>query len=1040
MTKDFFSRLRFRLILLVLLAVLPALGVIVYLTLHHSHQAKQDAQGQALVIAKTASNLADNIIVEAQNILFTLSQVPQVQRGDKEACEAIFSNILKSSQRFISFNAVGLDGVPFAGAPPITAPVSFADRPWFRRVMEKKSFVISEYLIGRRIGQPILAFAHPVFDPREKLSCIIVAGLDLRWLSQFIAKVGLPGNISLRLVDRNGTVLARYPEIQDLVGKKMSESPMVQAMLTRKEGVLEGVGLDGVERLYGFTSLGANGGQVYVSVGLPQKEVLANVYFGLKIGLAALGIVAFLALGAAWFMGGALVLNPVNSLLEVTHRLADGDLSARTGPPYIRGEIGELAQAFDQMAASLEQRDEDLQQALEELGRERQSLEGRVQERTLELKEANVQLTRAHVELEQRIKERTRELQKSEEKYRNIFNNSQAGVYRTRISDGKILEANPRLAQIFGYQDQEEFINEFLAPAHYVDPGTRDRMLAILKEKGELDNFEARFYRKDGSIFWLLFSARIYPEYLEGIALDITERKQAEEGLRETRNYLENLLDYANAPIIVWDPEFRITRFNHAFEHLSGYAAAAVLGQKLDLLFPEASRDASMAKIERTLVGEYWKSVEIPILRKDGEIRMALWNSANIYAGDGATIAATIAQGQDITERKRAEEELDKSNRLQKVINSLLFLSLTNRPLAEIFSRTLEEIFSIPWISSEPRGMVFLVDNGARHLRLETHMNIPEARQQACARVPFGDCYCGLAASTREIQFGDHYEPHLLLPESDQPHCPYSVPIIFEDQPLGVINIYLAADQTRDPRTEEFLRAIANTLAGIIVRRRTDKGLKEALERLQRNLYQTLESLATALEKRDVYTAGHQRRVAELAGGIARHMGLPAEIVESVELAAHVHDIGKLYVPADILTKPSKLKPMEMGLVKDHPQAGYEILKNVEFPWPIAEIILQHHERLDGSGYPQGLAGEQIRLEARILAVADVVEAMSSHRPYRPALGIDEALEEIRQNKGITYDAEVVDACIKFLTEKDPHSLEAPSPSPSLMANPNSTL
>ena len=269
------------------------------------------------------------------------------------------------------------------------------------------------------------------------------------------------------------------------------------------------------------------------------------------------------------------------------------------------------------------------------------------------------------------------------------------------------------------------------------------------------------------------------------------------------------------------------------------------------MLFPEASREESLSKIARSASGEYWQSLEISILRKDGDIRIALWNSANILDRDGTTLVATIAQGQDITDRKQAEE--------------------------------------------------------------------------------------GLAAS---------------------------------------------------------------------------------YEKLRRALSGTVQALSATVETRDPYTCGHQRRVVHLAGAISQEMKLSQEQVEGMQALGLLHDIGKVAVPAEILSKPGKLSEMEFNLIKAHPQAGYDILKDIEFPWPIALPVLQHHERLDGSGYPQGLTGPDILLEARILAVADVVEAMASHRPYRPALGIDQALEEISQNRGVLYDPEVVDVCVKLFTEK----------------------
>ena len=169
-------------------------------------------------------------------------------------------------------------------------------------------------------------------------------------------------------------------------------------------------------------------------------------------------------------------------------------------------------------------------------------------------------------------------------------------------------------------------------------------------------------------------------------------------------------------------------------------------------------------------------------------------------------------------------------------------------------------------------------------------------------------------------------------------------------------------------------------------------------------------------EKRDPYTAGHQQRVAQLASAIAGKMGLSAKRREAIRIAALLHDIGKVYVPAEILNKPGQLTPVEMDLIKTHPQVGKDIVRAIPFDAPVAQIILQHQERLDGSGYPNGLERDAILLEAKILAVADVVEAIASHRPYRPALGITTALEEIAQNRGIYYDEEVVDACLELFT------------------------
>jgi len=194
--------------------------------------------------------------------------------------------------------------------------------------------------------------------------------------------------------------------------------------------------------------------------------------------------------------------------------------------------------------------------------------------------------------------------------------------------------------------------------------------------------------------------------------------------------------------------------------------------------------------------------------------------------------------------------------------------------------------------------------------------------------------------------------------------------------------------------------------------KRSQEELQRTAENLRRTLGTTIRAVALTVETRDPYTAGHQRRVADLACAIAREMGVPEERVEGLHAAGLVHDIGKIAIPAEILTKPAKLSSLEYSFIQVHPQQAYDILKNIDFPWPIADIVLQHHERMNGSGYPKGLKGDEILLEARIIAVADVVEAMASHRPYRAAIGLEAALDEIKKNVGRLYDPAVVDACL----------------------------
>ncbi len=285
------------------------------------------------------------------------------------------------------------------------------------------------------------------------------------------------------------------------------------------------------------------------------------------------------------------------------------------------------------------------------------------------------------------------------------------------------------------------------------------------------------------------------------------------------------------------------------------------------------------------------------------------------------------------------------------------------------------------------------------------------------------------ALQTRQPQLSRYDESNNALIEShwvpgaDECRSAIAIPLVFHEELVGVLNIY-AKDPDVFNKEDKLLSELADDLAyGIIsIRSRVEREemsgeLKASVKKLRSALEGTVQVVASTVEVRDPYTAGHQRRVALLARAIAEDLGLSDNIVNGVFMAGVVHDLGKIYVPAEILSKPNRLNDIEFSLIKTHPQVGYDLLKTIEFPWPIAQIVHQHHERIDGEGYPQGLHGDEILLEAKIICVADVVEAMASHRPYRPSRGMERALGEIEKNKGALYDPEVVDSCMKLFNE-----------------------
>jgi len=429
----------------------------------------------------------------------------------------------------------------------------------------------------------------------------------------------------------------------------------------------------------------------------------------------------------------------------------------------------------------------------------------------------------------------------------------------------------------------------------------------------------------------------------------------------------------------------------------------------LDFVAPDHKDAASRAIQEGIKNGT--ATVETDLVTKDGR-KISFYTSGSLIKMND--VLHIIGTSIDVSREREVKEELARNYDVQKVINTLLGLSLEEVPLKEILKHALDIILSIPWLSFESRGSMFTVEDGSDTLVMQAQSGLAEPLLDACAKVPYGHCLCGKAAKSKKIIYADRLDHrHETTYANIAPHGHYCVPIMSSERVLGVINIYIRGGHARNEVEVEFLKAVANTLAGIIVRKEEDQIIMRTTARLEKTVEGTVQAIATVVETRDPYTAGHQNGVAKVAVAVAKELGLSEDEIEGIRTAATIHDIGKINVPAEILSKPGRLTGMEFEIIKTHPEAGHNILKKVEFPWPIGDMVLQHHERLDGSGYPHGLREKNIVLGAKILAVADVMEAMSTHRPYRPALGVNIALAEIEKNKGRLYDAEAVDACLK---------------------------
>ena len=440
-----------------------------------------------------------------------------------------------------------------------------------------------------------------------------------------------------------------------------------------------------------------------------------------------------------------------------------------------------------------------------------------------------------------------------------------------------------------------------------------------------------------------------------------------------------------------------------------------------------------MERVEQILAGNDVPPMEHHIIRKDGESR---WVSDTTILFKDVTGKLLSYDGviKDITERKLAEIALSHANR------ALATVSAVNRQLVyatdenELLQAICQAIVDQHGYRMASVG--YAQQDAQKSIKIMAYAGHDDGYLQS-AQLSWAEDEHGMGPSGRAIRSGksqlcpDIAHDPLFLPWRDaalQRGYAASIALPLSDgnsKVFGILTVYAEEVNAFSPTEIDLLEEMAGDLAfGVrTLHTRHERDLAMAqnqqyLAQLQDSLEDTVQAIADIVELRDPYTAGHQARVAELATAIARHLELADDQVQAIHLASTILDLGKIKIPAEILSRPGRLSKLEYLLIQTHAQAGYDILKDINFPWPIAQIVLQHHERLDGSGYPQRLKGEALMLEARILGVADVVEAMSSHRPYRVALGIASALEEITKQRGIWFDPDVVDACVTLFREK----------------------
>lgn len=610
-------------------------------------------------------------------------------------------------------------------------------------------------------------------------------------------------------------------------------------------------------------------------------------------------------------------------------------------------------------------------------------------------------------------------------------------------SEGHIRYANSAFAAQFGYRLEEvtgQPISILDAPGEASVAHT-GAITGLLRQHGHWSGRVIRRTR-DGRKLSLLLSASIIRDEkgdLEGYVgayQDLSEIEQARAKLHDSEQRLRAMTSAAQDAIIMLDGRGDIVFWNPAASSIFGYSRQAAMGVSVHQLIASESQHGAAEKgwLDFARSGDgpvIGKVLELEAQHQDGHL-FPIELSVSSFRINDSWHAVGIAR--DITQRRQTERELKRLLRALTTLsgcNSILIHAEDEQTMLTAMCDNIVRLggYRMCWIGFAEEDADRSVRPVASAGAAEEYLN---GLRVSWADDALGQGPTGLAIRTgrtqiiQDIQHDPKFAPWHEQAAASGFSSSIALPLIFgAERVVGALNIYSEEQDAFDDDELRLLQELANDLAfGIFMlrtRQERDHYLQEHLksaDRLKAALVSTIQAIAHTVEKRDPYTAGHQVRVADLAAAIAAELKLDASRIEGIQLGAMIHDIGKIYVPAEILNRPGKLTDSEFAIIKSHAQVGYDIMKDVEFPWPVAQMILQHHERLDGSGYPNGLSGDAIILEARILAVADVVEAMAAHRPYRPAVGTDSGLMEIRTHRGTLYDARVVDACLRLFNEK----------------------
>jgi len=957
MRFPFFKTIRSRLLLLVLISVLPALGIIIYSGVERSFREIEDAKSNAMEAVRSLAYEHERVMGSTRQFLMTLAKFPDIQNLNLTASNRLLESLLKQNPLYGNIIVLNAQGILCSSARPDRS-TSMASSKFFQDVVKTRDFSVGEYVICQSLNRPALHLAYPITDANGKFRGSVGVSLDIARYARMFSMEKLPQGSTLSISDHRGVLLYAYPEngnnmprtdLPDTIGY-MSKLPY-----QGREGVFTYAGVDDVRRLNAYRRFRLRPNEspyLFIRVGIPEGEAFHHAKGALSINVVLLSVAFLIAVFSAWFLGNAIIVKRLQALVEASRKIEQGDLKTRTGLDNKPDELGELGRVFDEMAEALERKNAEREQAEEKL-------------------------------------------KKTADQWQTTFD-SITDLVMILDRECRIVRVNEAAARFFSLPMDAILGNQVFALLFGREKPSEQSPYERMMETRQHE--EAEIYTPEKRI-WLYISV---DPVLDGngnivdvvsIAKNITDRKCAEERLRESEERFRQLAE--NIREVFYIHEEGVPRYiSPAYVEVWGCLPQTLYEDPnsfWETIHPE-DRDHAKRSWEKKTQEEV--EVVYRIVRPDQSIRWIRDRSFPIE-DDSGRAQRVVGIAADITDLKLGEEKL----RYLSLHDSLT--GLYNRIYFE------EEISRIEKTRYGTVGILACDVDGLKLVNDTLGHDQGDRLLAAAAKV--------IRDSFREGDLvarigGDEFA--VILPNTTPSAIENACQRIQEA--VGTYNVS-TPEFSLSISVGFAIRNGSHKNLKDVFKEADNHMYRKKLYRTQSVRSTLVSTLINTLKARDLSTERHAGRLEKLLVRMAALIGLPESTTADLSLLAKFHDIGKVGISDAILLKEGPFTPEEWTEMKRHCEIGYRIALSAPDLVPIADWILKHHEWWDGQGYPLGIQGEEIPIECRLLSIADAYEALTSARPYRRTFSHQEAVAELRKHAGTQFDPQLLENFVKML-------------------------